>query len=461
MLAEEKHPIDNYFRERLFDLETPPPSDVWSKLEENFAEKKSKKMWVIIASAAATVAIVVSTYIGYEYGKYRTEKVMASSQSSIEPTINNPSTLNQASESNRVAGVNNNQVKSSASVYKSSIKTTSVVNQNQLLANNTQAVTIYTNNTDKPLKSRPRTLLSYKKNKQPLLPVSKPNYSPVITKAQSDFARNEYIVENFTDELADNTVVLGANVIPSYSYRDIKDNNSEKSSSYYNSNENAVLAYSGGVNVGYEYKRWRFESGVYYANIKQQNTSAYLQNNSVELTADPKEPPKSYIASPSSDQAFYNSYGVVRNELSNNERNDSKVIANSGTVNGDNKILTEEGSMDFNFGFIEIPLNIQYKLIDRATDVYLTSGISTNILVRSENQFVGKTRNYDLGEMQGTEKYNFAGMFGVSMQVPVWRKLFFSVEPQFKYFLNSFNKTGEVNTHFFTFGLRSGLSYKF
>jgi hypothetical protein len=113
------------------------------------------------------------------------------------------------------------------------------------------------------------------------------------------------------------------------------------------------------------------------------------------------------------------------------------------------------------FEYIEIPLLISYKVVDRIIDFQLLGGVSTNLLVGNNvfAEFDGQSIN--LGKTDDIYKLNYSSVVGFGIEYGFSDQLSFSIEPTFKYYLNSFTSGTRLHVHPFSFGLFSGVSYKF
>ncbi len=67
-----------------------------------------------------------------------------------------------------------------------------------------------------------------------------------------------------------------------------------------------------------------------------------------------------------------------------------------------------------------------------------------------------------LERLKDSIAYSSAAHLGMGMEYSITNNLSFNFEPTFRYYLNSFNNlAGMSSLHPYTFGVFSGLSYKF
>lgn len=120
----------------------------------------------------------------------------------------------------------------------------------------------------------------------------------------------------------------------------------------------------------------------------------------------------------------------------------------------------ETGDLTQNFGFIEIPLEIEYRLVDKKLGVNLSGGFSTLLLNENEIYADVNGQNTLIGEANNFNDTSFSANFGVGLDYSLTEKININLEPKFKYQLNTFkNTTGDFRPFFI--GVYTGLSFKF
>lgn len=107
-----------------------------------------------------------------------------------------------------------------------------------------------------------------------------------------------------------------------------------------------------------------------------------------------------------------------------------------------------------------MPFFAKYKIINRKINVHLLGGVSTNFLVNNKSILKSESETVK-GKTTDVEKLNYSSSLGFGVAYKLSRNLMLSVEPTFKYYLNSFNSTDAVKLHPYAFGVYSGLSFKF
>jgi len=143
--------------------------------------------------------------------------------------------------------------------------------------------------------------------------------------------------------------------------------------------------------------------------------------------------------------------------------NNAYVSANSVSFTTGPEILftKEQGSIDQQLGFIEVPIEIEYSLLDKKFGVNLIGGFSTLFL--SNNEMYAVQNNGDrtfLGEATNINDMSYSANFGIGVNYKFSKQLQFNLEPTFKYQINTFNETSGDFQPFFI-GVYTGLSFKF
>lgn len=119
-----------------------------------------------------------------------------------------------------------------------------------------------------------------------------------------------------------------------------------------------------------------------------------------------------------------------------------------------------EGSIDQKLGFIEVPIELEYKLSQRKMGITIVGGFSALFLNQNEIYATLNGRSRLLGKATNINNTSFSANLGIGVDFKLSEKFNFNLEPTFKYQLNTFSETtGNFNPYFI--GLYSGLSFKF
>ena len=118
------------------------------------------------------------------------------------------------------------------------------------------------------------------------------------------------------------------------------------------------------------------------------------------------------------------------------------------------------GIMAQQFGYLEIPLELNYTLVDSKFGINLIGGLSSLFLVDNSVTLTSGELITEMGEANNLNNVNFSTNIGFGVNYKFSPKIQLNIEPVFKYQLNTFSDTaGDFQP--FTIGVYSGLSFKF
>lgn len=517
--------IDNYFYEGLDNLNVIPPADVWNNIAENLPRKSNNRaMFIWIAAASITLFAAVGSWMYFYSGKASFENTILvtkentgtkakNSDPSDITVIESQSSIETKSHSDAIAVNEGNNYETTPESEIESGEKTSTANKNATIAisdpsiqdNNQQVVhatlnantsanasaqvevaedseitvanTSVAENQDKTAdnnihaqidenaqnlriaKLNPIELSNIPSPEQGILSIELETTPDSLPRYEDVYA----MIDEPQDNKGKNRWAIGGQMAPLYSYRNITEVNAPGlTKASMNEIEKAVVTYSSGIIVDYEASsRLTFQTGVSYMKMGQEinnvsnftktdTKSAYLANVSKEYARSAGNP-------------VTNSTGTIVTE--------SVPLYFSGSVNADfmsyapGNLATQPADLDSknieqSFEFIEVPFLAKYKIINRKINVHLLGGVSTNFLVNNKSILKSESETVK-GKTTDVEKLNYSSSLGFGVAYKLSRNLMLSVEPTFKYYLNSFNSTDAVKLHPYAFGVYSGLSFKF
>lgn len=121
---------------------------------------------------------------------------------------------------------------------------------------------------------------------------------------------------------------------------------------------------------------------------------------------------------------------------------------------------TRDGVMAQQFGYLEIPVELNYALVDKKFGVNLIGGISSLFLVNNSVAVTSGELTTKIGEANNLNTVNFSTNIGFGVSYKFSPKVKLNLEPVFKYQLNTFSNTaGSFQP--FSAGIYSGLNFKF
>ena len=123
-------------------------------------------------------------------------------------------------------------------------------------------------------------------------------------------------------------------------------------------------------------------------------------------------------------------------------------------VNKNSGYLTQE------MGYLEMPVEMTYNLVDKKFGIQIIGGFSTLFLQDNSIRIISADRNTLLGEAKNLNDVHFSSNLGLGVKYSFFKSFELSVEPTVKYQLNTF-RSDAGNFKPYLFGIYSGVSYKF
>lgn len=222
-----------------------------------------------------------------------------------------------------------------------------------------------------------------------------------------------------------------------------------------NNSNNSNITVSYGLKGSYAInKRLKITTGVNRVNFS--NTT----NDVIALSSKGFSATISPIALNSAEQPVNDNLSNVQLNINNNDG--SLVLLSRANVNFVPESINATGNGDLNqtFGFIEIPLELDYRVIDKKLGLNISGGFSTLFLNENEISASVDGQNTRIGKANNISDTSFSANFGVGLDYNISEKVNISLEPKFKYQLNTFKNTAGDFRPFFI-GVYTGLSFKF
>ena len=233
-----------------------------------------------------------------------------------------------------------------------------------------------------------------------------------------------------------------ANIAPVY-YNTLSDG-SHLHEQFVNNPKSGELNTSYGVNVGYALNnRFTVRTGVRSLDLSYSTGNVILYespgNTSVQT--------------------------MLRNVSMANESTSHMTVLSSNNfsardINSTNLFEGFDGSLTQNISYYEVPVEVEYNLINKKIGFQVIGGLSTFFLDNNEiHANVQGTKSY-IGKANNINNMSFSANFGLGLDYNFSQKFKFNLEPTFKYQLNAFNNTSG-NFRPYIIGLYTGFSYKF
>lgn len=491
-MTEDKHHIDNYFKQELSDLNVPAPPSVWENIESHLDHKKKARIFTFWSALAAGLALLigVSTYMSYEKTEHRATGVLTLSQpketspsntsknkpigagkqsivanrKSLTPEISKKSNVKQTSVDILAAKKHNISVKVPEIANSIAVKPNANSNENTIIKekfSNGSHKSGVLENSNSPYKQPLVAKLRTNTKNNLIIQTSVPQTTSITLETEAPF---DAITENINVPTIKKWSITGQ-LAPLYSYR-----TSNQSYNTDNNKEKGLMSYSGGLKVDYKAsQRFSIQVGVYYNAMGQKvdniKVTTYPTNiaannvNTMVLYTSNSLGPVSTTGTPEVNTNLFYSYLTA-----DSYNNATASVANRSHVTNTTKngrVSTNDGSMIQKLNFVEIPLLARFKIIDKKISLHMIGGISTNLLVGNNVIFKQDGTSENIGQTSGINTVNYSSTVGIGINYGLFKKLDLSIEPTYKYYLKSISNINNVDFKPYSFGVFTGFVYKF
>jgi hypothetical protein len=465
---------DRFFRERLAGFGPDPDDKVWAKIAGQMARARRKKAVVLYFRIAAGMALLVSLGIGglLVSRNNGTDKRMTMRTPMSAEHQNENENVNEKENEGKlvplkpeslVARVDGGNA-SNENQYTASAKPVASVQQGTPVHQGTSVQPVNSMESNPALAGLPSRTYFLPVQSIPLQFVANPQIVP-----EQDIFNLADFTEPEEADPSQHAWIVGSEIAPLFSYRTIASDYLEQSAmKSMNQSEDGLFAYAGGISVGYSTgKRLRIESGVYYSRYGQEknNLEAFTarydnMNNGLASS--------SYISIPNStgqivpESSAQSSYDKV---VSNTTGSTADLNNFSGFPGISTSYYTSSQASGLSatqyFDYLEVPLVLKYRVIDRKLGFSITGGLVTNFLVNDGLVLHNNGNDENLGKTSGINYVNYLGSVGLGIDYPIMNKVAFSLTPRFRYYLNPIDRSSQINVHPYSFGIFAGISYTF
>ena len=494
--------LDKLFQEKLADFQEIPDEKVWNSIAASLDNKKRSRMlvplWWKVGGAAAILAILflainpfstsdavapIITDVEHKTKNVKDSDIFEESSSKptgisgnegknteengtettrqtggdniIDPLPNNESTL---AEGNTKSNDTKNGPKNAISAHTVSKELAENVSDTKSIDNIAEqdpAHSVHSGQVDHALPSKEQSIpveeaIAHKENNNANKPVG--NNSEV---APEDLPSNK---KSILEAIEENEVVevektrngkwsAGPSIAPVY-FNGMGEGSPINSILASNSKTGGVtLSY--GITVAYEIsKKLSVRSGIHKVDYG-------YDTNDVSFTS-------SFNASTGSQIRNIN-YSSDSQSIILNDPKSENVIPKPGSVfamDVTGKNPTRLGTMGQQMAYLEVPLELNYALLDRKFGVNIIGGVSSLFLTDNSVVLESSGQTTEFGEANNVNSVNFSTNLGLGLNYKFTPRLKFNVEPVFKYQLNTFSNTsGNFNPY--SLGVYSGFTLKF
>ena len=516
-----KENIDKLFQEKLKNFNEVPDEKVWKAIATSLDKKKKSRpiiipLWWKLGGVAAILAISFYVFIPFE-GAQKTDHIITDVESSpsldnskaddiekILPEENTKNGSNVVTSSNVRKGEKNSVPESSndraekelPDVETSVVATTENNNlQTEGKTNKTEPsdseITIAANPSEKTAGDT-RNDEASKKNKEQLNPkdentaiaakINSPDKDPIAAKSENANIQTETglketaiasgvgnLIEEKEEEVLksdegkksiydeieksqetqvaesiSNRWSVGPSIGPVYF--NSFGNGSPIHSNFVSNSKSGNVNLSYGLRVSYDIsKKLSVRSGLHRVDYG-------YNTNEISFSAS--------LTASTNDQIDNINYAATSRNLVVRNMEDSKLSEQTISLEFTAPSPARNGRMIQDFGYIELPLEVNYALLDRKFGINVIGGLSSLFLVSNSVVLEANGNTVEMGEANNINDLNLSTNIGFGLNYKFSPMLQLNLEPMFKYQLNTFTQTaGDFQP--FSIGVYTGLNFKF
>ncbi|HUS86070.1 MAG TPA: outer membrane beta-barrel protein [Bacteroidales bacterium] len=434
--------IDILFREGLLDMEVLPPSDIWDDISPAINSRSNLGIVFRIAAgfAALTTLAMLTYFIGIRTAAVLEQPLSASADLEFSdfnvPRDQVIQTLAQEHAQRNVAGSAGMEREAFASVANDipqyepvvQFELSDAVNEVEMAGNEMRTDLVNNNMISEKIDALEPEQLLYEEIDPLLIP---PNQSLINDKWQ-----------------------VGAKMSPTYLSSNLMAANQLLGD--LKSDESAVMSYSGGFSISYKMSgRMSLQTGIYYSSLGRE-ISGIDSYSGFAVYAGTKSSTVFGVET-STGKISTTNKDIFLTDAASNRISGQYSADNFDPVKAD---LTPLGSsLRQNYEYIEIPLMLSYKLIDRKIDFNIMGGMSYNFLLNNRTYAMADGSHILIGSTDNMNALLLSSALGMSMEYNLTSKISLNLEPSFKYYLNSGGHLSIRNPY--SVGVYSGFLYKF
>ncbi|WP_420552037.1 hypothetical protein [Tenacibaculum aiptasiae] len=435
--------IDRLFQEKLENFETTPSPEIWEAIESKLQKKKKRRVIPLWWYGGIAGVLIIGMLFLYKEDKPKPIKIFDDIPVIVEEKKEEqketnfkdiPQTDKDTIHTELVYKENNDLEILENKKIKRNKKQIKPVNENSVIVLAKEKVS----------KDSKKGLLSDKKIALKKI-FSKKENEELIAKTDSVFMKEKK--KDFLAEVSkldsikeEKEIEKKWAVIPTVAI--INSNSFSKTSPLdqsFASNTSGDNSVAYGVRVNYKLNsKWSLQTGFFKRNLDFSTNNLSIVSN---------------VSGSNLKNLNYNS-GISFILVNNEASSDSSVL------NGVN-ITDENVNLKQTFGYIEIPIEVKYTLIEKQKfNTKLVSGFSTLFLNNNNILLETGSTTKSVGRATNLNSINFSGNLGVDFNYSLNSKLNFNITPMFKVQMNTFSNTAN-GFQPYTIGIYSGLSYKF
>jgi len=451
---------DGLFREKLLNHEVVPPPEVWDGIVKSMDEKNNRKRLILILGFSAAASLLLAFLAGWYFAAKQPEGNVMQAELLPKTTTVVPSheKIGQAPEKQ--------------STDQQPAKQNIAFSSDNYWVDRTEGKKLTEEKTLSPTKSLQEKIEAcFLVSSGPVILKGKENSFDLIAMNDEGFsvadraiiARNMENQQKTAGKKKSSSWAVGVQASPVYRFdqpssNDLASNADYAVASATNSGSNYVTNVAGGVCVEYRAgNRLSVQSGVNYGEIAQNpgvvGVSFAGQN---WLNDSYKMGNEGVVTNSSNSRTLNTPMGVTNIILPSGA--DLASVSSSNTLVAE---ATKSYELEQQAGYLEIPLLLRYKVLDKKIGLLVLGGINTNVLLSNNASLSDGDEVIANGEIDGLTPLTFSSSIGMGLDYSLSKRFRLSVEPTMKIQLTSLNKQRVSGSKPYTVGLFTGISYNF
>ena len=478
-----KKNIDDLFKDSFKNFEAVPSPDVWKNIQTKLKEEDDRKVipiWVKLSGIAALLALfftIGKSLLNDSFNQTNTP-VVYETNLEINKDLLDKKRIDITSPSNKTAFSQENDHTEStnksplevASSSKTVISNNTNSKKGGIPQNNLKGLNNKIAGSERNTQSKPSTNTALNKGttdkeisigtiSKTEIAINNSNHGKeeylIKENAEQDIIENKKSIFDAINEISDESTVIVANDSPDHRweltpnvapvYYNTLSQGSSIDPMFSDNSKNGDLNIAYGIKVSYNLnRRFSIRSGVSNVNLSYSTTG-------LELGTGPLS------AASTTGIDYY-------------ERNNVTIVVDKGALAAQDsgnpfgnitpKSTNGETYLNQNISYYEMPLELNYAIINKKIGINLIGGFSTLILGNNEISVEAGDFNEVLGEASNLSSLSFTTNIGLGLNYSFSKKLMFIIEPMFKYQLNPYTDSS-VDFQPYYIGVYSGLSFKF
>ncbi|QOD59921.1 hypothetical protein H9I45_11240 [Polaribacter haliotis] len=438
--------IDRLFQERLKNLEATPNKRVWNTIESKLTKKKRRVLpfWWFSGGIAALFILGLFLFPFSENNNSLDDKNVIITNTTIDKVEENTKNIDSVILNKRIKNevlIADEKPFENNTILKKKKKSNSekilisnnrdVKNEKKLVSqkNAMKKVFIANNTSEENL---------VEKSSKEKISNTKDSTFVDETKLNQLQPKKDFLATIKKDEKEETKSAKKWSVSPTFA---VLNSNSFTNSSSLDANlassTKGENSYAYGVKIAYEINsKWTIQTGVQLQEMQYSNNQIAVISSRSKM----------------SNISFDNGNSVSLQNTSN-DRFDASITTFSSVV-------TFNGNLTQNFGYVEIPIEIKYNLLEsKKFETQIVAGFSSLFL--RKNEIILENNNFiNSGEATNLNNLNFSGNLGFDINYNFNKNWSFYVNPMFKAQLNTFSENANGFSPF-NMGIYTGLNYQF